>query len=132
MISYLDSSTQWCLDFTDEFILSPESIESGSLYAWLIWKTVPILTNLARPQMPSRRIGDSSKLSQSVSSESLWRHTSSRSQNTARKSSLSSSTNSSIRPIIETGSFLDQILNRLDDSTPNTNLWYKLPNKIKM
>ena len=108
MISYLDSSTQWCLDFTDEFILSPESIESGSLYAWLIWKTVPILTNLARPQMPSRRIGDSSKLSQSVSSESLWRHTSSRSQNTARKSSLSSSTNSSIRPIIETGSFVDQ------------------------
>ena len=108
MISYLDSSTQWCLDFTDEFILSPESIESGSLYAWLKWKTVPILTNLARPQMPSRRIGDSSKLSQSVPSESLWRHTSSRSQNTARKSSLSSSTNSSIRPIIETGSFVDQ------------------------
>ena len=74
---------------------------------------------------------DHSKLSQSFPSESLWRHTSSRSRNTPRKSSLSSSTNSSIRPIIETGSFLDQILNRLDDSTPNTNLWYKLPNKIK-
>lgn len=71
-----------------------------SLCAWLKWKTVPILSNLARPLNSPRR----TKLSQSVPSEMLWKH--SKPRNTPRKSSLFS-TMDDIK-MLESGSFVEQ------------------------
>ena len=107
------------LDLTDDSFFSPDSIESFkqpemtsflsgisslpschfpsdhiSLCAWLKWKTVPILSNLARPTPASSRRNNgsgSTNLSQSVPSESIWKQNGSKVKNTPRKSSLCSS-----------------------------------------
>lgn len=125
------------LDLADDCIISPDSADANieleaksylstlpslpsqhfpsdhiSLCAWLKWKTVPILSNLARPghNSPRRSALGTSKLSQSVPSEALWKHTS-KPRNTPRKSSLCSNSmdNSLIEfQMTESGAFVEQ------------------------
>ena len=92
-----------------------------SLCAWLKWKTVPILSNLAKTVYNAPR---RSKLSQSVPSEALFKY--SKPRNTPRKSSLCSTSidNSRVEyPMMESGSFVEQkTLKNLINKVHATNL----------